>query len=238
MVAPWDVAPGETLRRVALHDRHGGVRQGGISPSERYVFLFTDDAVNLEHGYLRDHWDPDDPDLFLYCGEGQVGNQRVARYNASVLDGGDGRAIHLFQGVRGLVTYVCELKVDQDEPYYWAWGPGRDGVNRRVLMMRLRRARSSAAQQQGGGPHTRPTPETSPPIDTGYRDANEQIATISDRALFEVDSDQVDRALRAHATTQNLLAEWLRAHSLVPLSPSPTQPSFDIAWRSRGQQSR
>jgi len=125
----WALQPGEAVARSDVHDRYGGVRQGGISPSSTSpnVLLFTDDAANRQHGYLRDHWDS--TDLFLYCGEGQVGHQTLIRYNGSVLHHrADGKALRLFQGVRGTVRYVAELCVDPDEPFQWRWGPGRDGT--------------------------------------------------------------------------------------------------------------
>lgn len=125
----WTLRPGEAVSRSDVHDRYGGVRQGGISPSSTSpnVLLFTDDAANRQHGYLRDHWNG--TDLFLYCGEGQVGHQTLTRYNGSVLHHRtDGKALRLFQGVRGTVKYVAELYVDPDEPFQWRWGPGRDGT--------------------------------------------------------------------------------------------------------------
>jgi hypothetical protein len=231
----WKLAPGQVVRRVALHNELGGVRQGGISPAKHHVFLFTDDAVNQEHGYLRDHWDSTDPDLFHYCGEGQVGNQQVARYNGSVLNASrDHRSIRLFQGVRGQVTYVAELIVDQQEPYYWAWGPGRDGVGRRVLMIRLRQAAGAPTRQN---PRATPTmgltSPLSPPLDLPYRPADERASAVA--SFPAKDLDTIDRAMRGHAITQNLLAEWLVEHRLVPLSPGPSQPAFDLAWRERGE---
>ena len=53
----WTLRPGEAVSRSDVHDRYGGVRQGGISPSSTSpnVLLFTDDAANRQHGYLRDH---------------------------------------------------------------------------------------------------------------------------------------------------------------------------------------
>lgn len=227
----WTLAPGQIVSRVALHNTLGGVRQGGISPAEHYVFLFTDDAVNQEHGYLRDHWDTADPDLFHYCGEGQVGNQSVRRYNRAVLEAHlNARSIRLFQGVRGEVTYVCELVVDRAEPYYWAWGPGRDGTGRRVLMIRLRRSALHPSELSRPAPAS--TPEPLPPLDLPYQAADETVSSSAE--LPHVDLASLDRALRAHAITQNLLAEWLVEHARVPLSPAPGQPAFDLAWRERG----
>lgn len=42
----------------------------------------------------------------------------------------------------------------------------------------------------------------------------------------------VDRALEAHASTQNALAEYLGSLGIEPRSPLPHEPDFDIAWIS------
>jgi hypothetical protein len=73
----WDLRPGDFIKRTELHMRYGGGGQGGIAASRRSpnVLIFTDHAVGKEHGYF-DHWDGE---LFHYCGEGQRGDQTIAR---------------------------------------------------------------------------------------------------------------------------------------------------------------
>lgn len=44
----------------------------------------------------------------------------------------------------------------------------------------------------------------------------------------------MDRALQAHARTQEALADALRAAGKVPRSPSPGEPVFDLAWEDDG----
>ena len=41
----------------------------------------------------------------------------------------------------------------------------------------------------------------------------------------------VERGLRSHAATQNALADFLKNRQLLPLSPGPNEPSYDIAWK-------
>lgn len=48
--------------------------------------------------------------------------------------------------------------------------------------------------------------------------------------VFEVDPDLIDRGTQAHATTQNLLADRVRAAGLEPLEHGPADPWFDLAW--------
>ena len=69
----WDLRPGDSVRRVDLHDRYGGSRQGGTIPSRSSpnIFLFLDKTVGAGHGYY-DGWAGD---RFYYTGHGQTGDQ-------------------------------------------------------------------------------------------------------------------------------------------------------------------
>ena len=57
-----------------------------------------------------------------------------------------------------------------------------------------------------------------------------RLSPVGQRDPFSVDPTLVERALRSHATTQNALATFLVSHGLQPLSPSPHEPNFDLAW--------
>lgn len=48
--------------------------------------------------------------------------------------------------------------------------------------------------------------------------------------LFTFDPAARERALIAHARTQNALAEHVRSLDLTPLSPGRNDPDFDLAW--------
>lgn len=133
------LAQGAQIARKELHDRWGGVRQGGVSPSgdTPNVFLFTDPAANQAHAYRLDRWVA--PDLFEYCGERQRGDQSIVRYNRSVYQARtDGKQLHLFSGWRHLVTYVGPFELSESEPYFFDTVRDIDGHERRVLVFRLR----------------------------------------------------------------------------------------------------
>lgn len=66
-----------------------------------------------------------------------------------------------------------------------------------------------------------------------YREANPNARTAR-RQPFSVDPDLVDRALQAHARTQEALAAALHAAGKVPRSPVPGEPVFDLAWEDGG----
>jgi len=56
----WAVEPHGVVARVELHNRYGGSRQGGISPSAKTpnVFIFSDPSVGEQYGYF-DNWHAD-----------------------------------------------------------------------------------------------------------------------------------------------------------------------------------
>jgi hypothetical protein len=131
------LTPGETLRRVELHERYGGRRQGGISPSKvsPNVFLFSDPSKGIQHGYLYDGWREDG--LYHYTGEGQLGDQLMVQGNRAVRDHAEeGRELHLLDVRSGDAAYVGQLEyVD----HYLADAPESGSTRTRsVIVFRLR----------------------------------------------------------------------------------------------------
>ena len=85
----------------------------------------------------------------------------------------------------------------------------------------LERART-ASRASGG-------PGVSRPMGIPYRPPPTRAGT-SKKRVFEVDPDLFDRATDAHTETQNALRDRVLEAGLEPLSPSPADPHFDIAW--------
>jgi hypothetical protein len=137
--APFDLEPGDQILRKDLHTKWGGRTQGGISPSSStpLIFIFWSPAVGEKHGYY-DEWRDDG--RFYYTGAGQYGDQRMRDVNLALrnhLD--DGRAVHLFAGAGGEVTYQGELRLDASEPYYTTEAPETGGGPlRKVFVFRFR----------------------------------------------------------------------------------------------------
>ena len=135
----WTLAPGQSIERKRLHAMFGGRRQGGIGPSAvtPNVFLFTDPASGEQHGYV-DSWQEDG--CFHYTGEGQRGDQQMKSGNAAILmHVADRRALRLFKGAGGSVTYVDEFAIDVDDPFYTTDAPETGGGPvRSVIVFRLR----------------------------------------------------------------------------------------------------
>lgn len=77
-----------------------------------------------------------------------------------------------------------------------------------------------------------PAPGVSPDaLGTAYRRPAEEVETPRDRDPHSVDPNLVDRALRGHRRTQNLLHDILVEAGFQPRSPGPGEPEFDIAWQ-------
>lgn len=135
----WELAPGETIERKTLQGTYGGRTQGGIGPSRKSpnVFVFSDPVAGEPHGYF-DGWREDG--CFHYTGEGQYGDQQMKSGNAAILrHAEDGRALRVFMGARGVVTYEDEFELDRDRPYYETDAPEtNDGPLRKVIVFRLR----------------------------------------------------------------------------------------------------
>lgn len=147
----WSLSPGQDIKRKELHARYGGRTQGGIGPSARTpnVFVFTDPIAGEKHGYF-DGWMPDH--LFHYSGEGQIGDQRMISGNAAILNHRKvGRALRVFQGARGTVTYLGEFEVDKENPWYESDAPETGGGPvRKVIVFRLRPIDATVQPPQTG----------------------------------------------------------------------------------------
>lgn len=225
----WTLLRGQAILRARLHDRYSGIRQGGIAPSRKTknIFLFTDDSSNNEHGYERDYWVDDF--TFLYCGDGQTGDQELSRRNLQVLNHvQDGRKLRLFSPVAGKVTYLGELSIDAEKPYELADGIGRDGKPRKVIMFRLHRV----LEPNELGTQVPDSQATTDDFGREYIFADEESRDVAESELFSADPNLLDRALQIHSLTQNTVANWVIGNSLTPHSPASTYCDFDIAWES------
>jgi hypothetical protein len=175
----WNLKPGDRIARTALHGQYHGRRQGGISPSSGSpnVMLFTSDAGHAYGYFDRMHADG----CFHYTGEGQVGDQELRQGNKALAEHRkDGRALRLFDGSSGSVTYRGEFTLANDQPYYLADAPDTTGEMRTVYVFRLRPNEEALAEPVA------PKSDAPPPV--------------AARALYEevdVESGQVERFTRA-----------------------------------------
>jgi hypothetical protein len=105
------LTPGDQLTRREVHDRFGGRRQGGISPSREtpVVMFFTDPDTGHRHGYYDGL---DDDNLFNYVGEGQRGDQRLVQGNKAIRQHReDSRSLEGFAASGRDVTYLGEFEL-------------------------------------------------------------------------------------------------------------------------------
>jgi hypothetical protein len=129
--------PGDRVSRKLLHRRYGGAGRGGIEPSAKSpnVFIFSDLAAGEKYGYIFDRWIDG---VFHFTGDGQVGDQVMKFGNRAIRDHEkEGRALRVFKGVSGTVTYLGEFEL-ADDPFYVA--EARDALSeraRKVFVFRL-----------------------------------------------------------------------------------------------------
>lgn len=98
-------------RRSEIHSIYGGNWQGGICPSSAspFIFIFSGKSGH-QHGY-QDGWD--NPNVFSYTGEGQVGDMQFTRGNLALRDHKQNcKRVFLFEAVsKGYVRFVSEVEV-------------------------------------------------------------------------------------------------------------------------------
>ena len=205
--------PGSEIRRVDLHDSLGGRRQGGISPSRGSdnVFVFTEPAKGLLHGYLYDGWRDDE--LFHYTGEGQFGDQQMTQGNRAVRDHvAEGRELHVFEVRAGLAKYLGEFEyVD----HHTADAPeSGGGPIRSVIVFRLR-PKSTPAQP--------PTPSAADLLGTDPVKEVPVEQHLTERMLIEPTRETYEAERREQKLVWSFLQDATsRGHQICRLQFRPT----------------
>ncbi|MFC9748873.1 restriction endonuclease [Streptomyces niveus] len=220
----WQLKPGDRIERKELHSTFGGRTQGGIGPSAKTpnVFVFTDPVAGEKHGYYDD-WMPDG--RFHYSGEGQHGDQRMLSGNASILNHqAEGRALRVFQGARGTVTYRGEFTVDQENPWYSADAPEtNDGPLRKVIVFRLNpvdTAPQEPATKLGRLLITHPNQVDDLPLE---RNENETTFVNPNREPYEADRKEA-RLVKAFADYLTSNGHQSGRQRILP--PGESRPLF------------
>jgi hypothetical protein len=79
-----------------------------------------------------------------------------------------------------------------------------------------------------------PRPASQPgPLGVPYRRARARHLP-DEREPFSVDPAIVERGVAGHVDSQNAVADALAAAGIVPRSPRPEEPNFDLAWERNG----
>ncbi|KAB8192594.1 restriction endonuclease [Nonomuraea phyllanthi] len=228
-IPAWTLKPDQQIERKKLHEDFGGRTQGGIGPSSRSdnVFVFTDPIAGEKHGYF-DGWMPDG--LFHYSGEGQYGDQRMMSGNASILNHKqNNKALRVFQGARGTVTYLGEFEVDDKEPWYEADAPETGGgAIRRVIVFRLRPIDAAVQPPQTSLARLLDAAKDNPNEDQVQELELEQLLT--ERTFINPDREPYE-AERKESTLVQALGDYLRGknhkvgrHQMLP--KGETRPLF------------
>ena len=119
-----------------IHDRYGGGRQSGISPSAShpFIFLFTGDSGE-NYGY-EDGWQSDEG-VFLYTGQGQIGDMEFKLGNKAIRDHvQDGKQLLLFRAL-GKGKPVEHLGEFECASLGFGHGPDVNGDSRKTIRFNL-----------------------------------------------------------------------------------------------------
>lgn len=155
------------------------------------------------------------------------------------------QAVHeLGQDARApaVLEYALQLGEWADEELAaraWYTGTGDPSHVRNVLRRALQMEQSSTgriSRTHGSGPFHVNGAYESPRrrFGTPYRPAASRDATQPDDAPHRVDLSALDAATARHMMLQDLLAGRLTARGIRPLSPSATDPAFDLAFEHNG----
>lgn len=126
------------------------------------------------------------------------------------------------QKVRNLVSHETLMR-----PGWETYDPARQHHS---ITAAGRRHLAEARERGELAEQLMPTPALPPAeVFPDYQPANEAPAT-QPREPFSVDPNLIDRALGAHAATQNALAAWVRSKGMAPLRPGGSAADFDLAW--------
>jgi predicted restriction endonuclease len=120
--------PNRQYKRSDIHDEYGGNRQGGISPSAKfpYIFIFSGKS-GAQYGY-RDGWD--NQNIFSYTGEGQEGDMQYIKGNLALKEHQNrGKRVFLFEiEGNGIIKFISEMEF-YDADYFET--PDKNG-NKRI----------------------------------------------------------------------------------------------------------
>ena len=99
---------GQTYVRRDLHTQYGGQSQGGISTPTAYPIILLFTGEQGEQYIYSDGWTNDG--VFLYTGEGKVGDMEFMRGNRAILQHAEeGKDLH--QGIRLSGSRQCDTAV-------------------------------------------------------------------------------------------------------------------------------
>jgi hypothetical protein len=213
-----NLTPGDRIKRTDLHERYGGRRQGGISPSRvsRNVFLVTA-PEGRAYGYVYDGYGEDG--FFHYTGEGQLGDQQMTQGNRAIRDHvEEGRELHLFDAYGTELEYAGQFRYHDD---YQADAPEiGTGQLRKVIVFRLEQLTGEAT----GPRRTRLERFGHQPV---KEIAVEQLLT--ERMVIEGDREPYE-AERREQQLVRALSDFLESqgHAVVRLQLQPTDEAAPL----------
>ncbi|RUO29236.1 HNH endonuclease [Aliidiomarina sedimenti] len=127
---------GKSYRRATdIHERFGGQQRGGIATPKdhRAVFLFTSPGGE-EHGYIDGFVDG----IFMYTGEGQLGDMKMQKGNLAIRDHqANGKKLYIFEKQDSKSPFVTFIGEAECIDYHEEKRPDRDGNLRNAFVFHL-----------------------------------------------------------------------------------------------------
>jgi len=165
----WAFDEGELTLRSQVKELYGGTIYGGIEPSRSTpnIILYTDPEEGAKHGYTFDGWDPVNPDLFHYTGEGTKPEQVFTDGNRAILEHAEsGRTLRLFHTIDKVKRvggkrqeYLGAFYLSPKDPWRYEMTSAPDGSPRKVIVFHL--LKDGAAPTPGT---SKSTPVLAPPV--------------------------------------------------------------------------
>jgi hypothetical protein len=167
-----------------------------------------------------------DGQYFHYAGEGQRGDQDFVRGNKAILLAeAEGRDLCGFLGATGTVRYAGRFRLETDRRFYTTLAPETGGgPMRQVIMFRLL---PIAAETKALLPNV----NLRAVLTTAYRPPENGV---DDMVTPRFESERGSPA-SGHARLHWWYARQVADKLLQPLSPGPTDPDFDVAYRAPGR---
>lgn len=124
---------GREYKRTAIHEKYKGSRQRGItrSSSHSIVLIFTSNTGQA-FGYIDEFRDG----VFMYTGEGQVGDMEMNRGNAAIRDHArENNTLHIFESTKK--AYVRYVGSAEYLGHHEEARPDRDKNDRKAIVFHL-----------------------------------------------------------------------------------------------------
>ncbi len=231
-------AVGEVLSNAQIREHFGGQNEGGIrgSNTKNTVVVIHDPRTKTRGSIYLDNWD--DAGILHYRGQGQNGDQQLARLNLRLSQSSErGYDVHLLEALGG-GRYEYRGQVELADEVYTVQEADSSGQLRSVLIFPLRpKVLGSASVAPTRGPATITVPEDDDATDVPAEEAGTHAAV--QKMLVEMGASMgltvwVARNDRHRVVDGVPLGDMVGVRSTIPSQFEPatqrTIEHIDVLW--------